>query len=69
MAIPNLVTVRKLAEESGGAFTDSAIRHYVFNSATNGLDADGVVLRIKGKVLIDRDRWFAWLERFRSTAA
>ena len=74
-----LTSIRNLALMPGyrDAFSDSSLRHLVFQSKSrtnsrgetvpgNGLEEAGVVLRIGRKVLIDLDRFDAWLASHRT---
>lgn len=58
----NILTVRQFAE-SCPALTEAGIRWQIFNAKTNGLDESGAILRMGSRVLIDADRWYAWLDR------
>jgi hypothetical protein len=55
----NLRTVKAIAAESGGAFTEGSLRWLIFKSAENGFDA--VIVRIGDKVLIDVVAFNLWL--------
>ena len=61
------------------AFTEPALRHYIFESKprrdsrgrilpTNGLLEAGAIIRLNRKVLIDLDRFDAWLASHRMSA-
>ncbi|MFB1490868.1 MULTISPECIES: hypothetical protein [unclassified Thiocapsa] len=43
-------------------FTQHALRHYVRNAASNGLEEAGAIRYIGTKILIHRGRFAAWLE-------
>lgn len=72
-----LVTVKELAVLPGySVFSESAIRHQVFAAEPriasngdvmpgNGLAECGAILRVNRKVLIDLDRYDAWLDAHR----
>lgn len=72
-----LATVKELAATPGyNVFSESAIRHQIFNSepriasngevlAGNGLAEFGAILRVNRKVLIDLDRYDTWLDAHR----
>lgn len=62
MATRNLLTVQKFSEKHP-AFTQGGLRWQIFHEHTNGLAEAGVILRVGRKVLIDEDRYFAWLDR------
>jgi hypothetical protein len=44
------------------AFKPGGIRALIFNEKTNGLAEYGAIVRIGRKVLIDEDKFFAWIE-------
>jgi hypothetical protein len=50
-----------LAENPG--FTNGGLRWLIFNSASNGLDDAGAIVRMPRRVFIDIDRFFEWLDR------
>ena len=58
--VRNLATIKQFVEKHQ-AFTAGGIRWQIFNEATYGLVAAGVVLRCGRKVLIDETRYFDWL--------
>lgn len=58
----NLFTVKQFADRNP-AFTVGGLRWQIFNSRVNGLDKAGAILRVGRKVLIDEDRFFAWLDK------
>lgn len=58
----NLFTVQQFADRNP-AFTVGGLRWQIFNSRNNGLDQAGAILRVGRKVLIDEDRFFAWVDR------
>lgn len=59
--MPTLNTVKQHAEKHP-AFSEGAIRMYIFNEQQNGLAKAGAVVRVGRKVLIDEDKFFAWIE-------
>jgi hypothetical protein len=63
----NLRTVKALAAECPGAFTEPALRWLIFKSAENGLNS--ALVRVGRKVLIDVEGFNAWLERQRTRGA
>ena len=63
-----LLTVKQLAEKHP-AFPQGGIRWQLFNEKQNGLAESGAVIRVGRKVLIDEDRYFAWLDRQNRRAA
>jgi hypothetical protein len=46
------------------SFSLGAIRWAIFNSKTNGLEE--AIVRVGKKVLIDRERFYYWIERHRA---
>ena len=42
--------------------TAHGLRNYVKHRHSNGLDKFGAVLRVGRKILIDQDRFFAWID-------
>jgi len=51
------------------AFSEGALRWLVFNSGKNGLDACGAVLRLGHKVVIDEQKFLAWVQAQSKQAA
>lgn len=45
-----------------GPFTEAQMRWWIFNEATNGLRAQGAVIRIGRRVYIDTDAFDRWIE-------
>lgn len=62
MDMTNLLTVAQLAEINP-AFTESTIRWWIFNAEEFGFCK--CVIRIRGRVYIDRVAFEAWLEEHR----
>jgi len=54
-------TVKQFVE-ANPAFRVGGIRNLIFNEHINGLVKFGAVVRIGGKVLINQDKFFAWVE-------
>ena len=63
-----LLTVRQLAVKHP-ALPEGGTRWQIFNEETNGLAESGAIIRCGRKVLIDEDRYFAWLDRQNRRAA
>ena len=61
----NLQRVNQFLEKNP-AFTHGQIRWLIFNSAENGLDEAGAIVRMPRRVFIDTDRFFDWLEKQQS---
>lgn len=59
-----LRTIRQTAERNK-AFTEGALRWYVFNAKHNGLDK--AIVRVGRRVLIDELEFSRWLESKRTT--
>lgn len=57
----NLRRVGQFCKENP-AFTDASVRWLIFNSASNGLDEFGAIVRLDRRVFIDTDRFFAWID-------
>jgi hypothetical protein len=47
--------------EQNPAFSQASMRWLIFNSAANGMDAAGVILRVDRRVLIDVERFHNWV--------
>jgi len=58
---PNLETVRSLAQKYPDVLTEGGLRWQIFNEESNGLKEAGAIIRLGRKVLIDTDRFFAWV--------
>ena len=58
---PNLETVRTLARKYPDVITEGGLRWEIFNSEENGLKKSGAILRRGRKILIDADKYFAWI--------
>lgn len=59
--MPTLSTVKQFTENQP-AFTTGGLRAWIFNEHTNGLSKSGAIVRIGRKVLIDNQKFFAWVE-------
>ena len=44
------------------AFTNGGLRALIFNEHQNGLGQSGAVVRIGRKVLVDENKFFAWVQ-------
>lgn len=49
--------------EQNPAFSQASLRWLIFNSASNGLDELGAILRVDRRVLVDVDRFHDWIAR------
>lgn len=57
----NLKTVIQMLNDNK-FLTNGGLRALIFNADSNGLNQQGVIVRIGRKVLIDEDKFFNWLE-------
>jgi hypothetical protein len=62
MTTSKFSAVSKFAEKYSDAFTQGGLRHLIFNAEKNGLKASGAIIRMGRKVLINEDKFFAWVE-------
>jgi hypothetical protein len=62
MNAQNALSVAQLAELNP-AFSEATIRWWIFNAATNGFNR--CLIRIGGRIFIDRNAFEAWLEEHR----
>lgn len=60
MSQPVLFTVKQFAEQNP-AFTVGGLRWEIFNADENGLKESGAIIRRGRKILIDAERYFAWI--------
>ena len=56
----NLLTVPQFAEQHS-AFSVGGLRWQIFNSENNGLKEAGAIIRLGGKVLINVEKYFQWV--------
>jgi len=56
-----LLTVRQFAERHP-FLTESSLRFQIFNRASNRLELSGAIVRLGRKILIDEERYFAWVD-------
>jgi len=59
--MPNLETVKTLAEKHPGVIREGGLRWEIFNKDINGLAESQAIIKHGGKILIDADRYFDWL--------
>jgi len=59
--IPTLLTVSQFSDQFP-AFPVGGLRWQIFNEDNNGLKDAGAIVRVGRKVLIDVNRYFAWIE-------
>lgn len=60
MTIPTLSPVKQFSNKYP-AFPVGGLRFQIFNEHTNGLAKSGAILRIGRKVLINEEKYFAWI--------
>lgn len=64
-SVRNLLTVQQFAEKYP-AFSQSALRHLIFDSNSN--EFDSVIRRIgKRKILLDEEAFFVWVDEQQKT--
>jgi hypothetical protein len=56
----NIVNVAQLSQKLP-AFTQSSLRWLIFNSASNGLEKSGALMRLGRRVLIDEEKFIEWV--------
>ncbi|MBR6010482.1 MAG: hypothetical protein IKP35_03675 [Alphaproteobacteria bacterium] len=56
----NILTLRQFVA-ANPAFTMGGMRSYVFYEEYNGLKASGAIMRIGRKILIDANKFLAWV--------
>ncbi|MDD5227806.1 MAG: hypothetical protein PHN45_09490 [Methylococcales bacterium] len=56
-----LLNVPQLAQKQP-ALTVGGVRAWIFNEEKNGLKDSGAIIRIGKKLMIDEDKFFAWIE-------
>jgi hypothetical protein len=56
-----LLTVNLFADKYP-AFSVGGLRWQIFNSASNGLDVSGSIVRLGKRVLIDEEKYFQWID-------
>ena len=57
-----LSPIKQFCDRYPGAFTPHGMRHLIFHADDNGLRESGAILRCGRKLLIDEDRFLAWLD-------
>jgi hypothetical protein len=66
--IPTYSTVKIFCERHP-AFKQGGMRAQIFNEKNNGLAESGAIVRNGGKVLINEQKYFSWMESRNKTAA
>jgi hypothetical protein len=59
--MPTLYTVKQFPTKYP-AFTIGGLRFLIFNESSNGLAQSKAIIRIGRKVMIDEDKFFAWID-------
>lgn len=54
-------TVRQFREKFP-AFPEGTLRQYIFHERANGLFQYGAIVRVGRKILIEDEKFFAWLD-------
>lgn len=57
----HLLTVRQFAD-AHPAISEGSLRWQIFRRRDNGLDDAGALVRIGSRIMIDVDRYYAWLD-------
>jgi hypothetical protein len=60
MAVPIYLTVNQLVQKQP-CLTIGGVRMWIFHEEKNGLKQSGAIMRIGKKLIIDEDKFFAWL--------
>jgi len=64
----SLLKVRAFAAKYQ-AFSEGSLRWMIFNANSNGLAASGAILRNGRSVILDEERFLAWLESRQPSAS
>lgn len=59
--MPTFLTVRQFSELQP-AFPATSLRHLIFDADKNGLNKAGAIKRVGKKVIIDSEKFIAWVE-------
>lgn len=59
--VRSLFTVSQFVERHP-FITNSGMRYQIFREKTNGLEKSGAILRLGRRVLIDEEKYFAWID-------
>jgi len=54
-------TLKEFAKKHS-AFTESSLRHLIFNEHENGLADSGAISRVGRRIYINEQKWFDWIE-------
>lgn len=63
-----LKTVKQFCADNE-AFPEGGVRWQIFNEKQNGLAESGAVIRMGRRVLIDENKWHAWIVAQNGVAA
>ena len=63
---PTLLTVAQFSAKHSFA-TTGGLRFQIFNAKENGLEESGAIVRIGRRVLINEEKYFAWIEGQQTT--
>ena len=55
-------TIPKFAQRHDDFLTEGSLRFKIFNAKENGLEESGAVVRIGRRVLINEEKYIAWIE-------
>lgn len=64
----HLLTVRQFAD-AHPAISEGSLRWQIFQRANNGLDQSGAIIRNGSRIMIDVQRYYAWLDGQQQGAA
>jgi hypothetical protein len=54
-------SIKQMSEQEP-AFTEASLRHYIFHADKNGLTKAGAISRLGKKVVINVEKFKAWIE-------
>lgn len=60
--VPNLFAVKAFQQKYCNFLTMGGLRFQIFHEETNGLAASGAIVRLGRKILIDEQKYFAWVQ-------
>ena len=63
----NLRTVKQIAAEEDSPFPEGGLRYLIFEAEKNGFDE--CIVRVNRRVLIDIEKFNAWLDRRRGAVS
>jgi len=61
MRIPTLLTISQFSIKHG-FISNGGLRYQIFNAKNNGLEMARAIVRVGRRVLIDEERYFAWID-------